>query len=136
MLYRGAVCQDCLQLLLSLTASPKGVHILLTSGCLQTVARELGERDGREERESLRLLLERLLCQEAVVLRYGEMVEETVNLLASAFSERQARQLLGKNISILFPNHLCVQDEVKFELCGILCSVLETVSRVSDWRNV
>ena len=96
MLYRGAVCQDCLQLLLSLTASPKGVHILLTSGCLQTVARELGERDGGGERESLRLLLERLLCQEAVVLRYGEVVEETVRLLASAFSERQACQLSEK----------------------------------------
>ena len=44
---------------------------------------------------------------------------------------------LGKNLFILkISNYLCVQDEVKFELCGILCSVLETVSRVSYWRNV
>ena len=87
---RDGLCQDCLQLLLSLTASPKGVHLLLSNGSLQTVASQLAEREGGEGvRESLRLLLERLLGQEAVVIRYGEQVEEMVGMLASGFKHRQ-----------------------------------------------
>jgi hypothetical protein len=109
---RDGLCQDCLQLLLSLTASPKGVYLLLSNGSLQTVASQLVEREGGEGvRESLTLLLERLLGQEAVVIRYGEQVEETVGMLASGFKHRQ--------------------DEVKFDLCRALCSVLETLGRVS-----
>ena len=62
----------------------------MASSCLQTVARELvGREGGGGVRECLGQLLEGLLGQEAVVGRYGEVVEETLGLLASGFRERQ-----------------------------------------------
>ena len=101
---------DCVQVLLSLSHSPRGLHLLVASGCLQTAARALVE--GGRCKTGLGQLLIHLLSHTAVVDRHRQEAAEAVILLAHEFRVKQ--------------------DELKFELCNTLCSILGAAGEVSS----
>lgn len=79
--------EDCLQILLSLTCSPAGLHLLLSSGCMVVASRLLVA--GGACRSSVRRLVEAMVGQSAVVARHSETVGEVVSILASEFRANQ-----------------------------------------------
>lgn len=82
-----AVQEDCLQILLSLTYSPAGLHLLLSSGCMLVAARLLVGGGGC--RSSVRKLVEAMVAQPSVVARHSEMIGEVVSILATEFRANQ-----------------------------------------------
>ena len=82
-----ALHEDCVQVLLSLTSSPWGLHLLVSGGSLQTSARALVAGGGG--RAYIKQLLVHLLSHPAVVPRHREMVEEVVSQLAAEFRDNQ-----------------------------------------------
>ena len=87
-----ALHEDCVQVLLSLTTSPWGLHLLVSGGSLQTAARALVAGGGG--RASIKQLLVHLLSHPAVVTRHREMVEEVVSQLAAEFRDNQVHMQL------------------------------------------
>ena len=81
--------EDCVQVLLSLSHSPHGLHLLASSGCPLVAARALMSSGG--SRASLKQLLLNSLSNSAVVARHRQAVEKAVALLASHFRASQAR---------------------------------------------
>ena len=79
--------EDCLQILLSLTCSPAGLHLLLSSDCMLVAARLLVGGGGC--RSSVRKLVEAMMGQSVVVARHSEMVGEVVSILATEFRANQ-----------------------------------------------
>ena len=75
-------------MLLSLTCSPLGLHLLLASGCPQAAARALVAGVGHTA--AVRQLLVRVLGQAAVVARHREEAAEAVGILAAEFRGNQA----------------------------------------------
>ena len=97
-----ALHEDCVHVLLSLTCSPPGLHLLVSSGGPQTAARALVAGGGGGGGASIKQLLVHLLGHPAVVARHREVVEEVVSLLAAEFRDNQVHNALCDCSSVLY----------------------------------
>ena len=85
-----AVQEDCAHILLSLTCTPRCLHLLVTNDCLLTITRLLvnTEREGGG-RDNLRQLLIHIITQPSVIMRYTDQIREVISLLAIGFKDNQ-----------------------------------------------